>query len=139
MKLTIVNSGTEVFPFYQVMDGEEEFCATSKAETAELIVAKFTEPTPFELNIQEEVQKIHAQFGTSEMANYHIQKLFEAYYHAKKATTTVSDSKEFFGQFAKGFRIDIIPHPLLGEKNVGKLFVHPNDMPKNDSNRPDSH
>jgi hypothetical protein len=28
-------------------------------------------------NIQEEVQKIHAQFGTSEMANYKIQLLFE--------------------------------------------------------------
>lgn len=29
------------------------------------------------MNIQVEVQKIHAQYGTSEMANYQIQLLFE--------------------------------------------------------------
>jgi hypothetical protein len=29
------------------------------------------------MNIQEEVQKIHQQYGTSEMANYEIQKLFD--------------------------------------------------------------
>ena len=29
------------------------------------------------MNIQFEVQKIHSQFGTTEMANYQIQKLFD--------------------------------------------------------------
>lgn len=29
------------------------------------------------MNIQEEVQKIHSQFGTTEIANYKIQLLFE--------------------------------------------------------------
>jgi hypothetical protein len=29
------------------------------------------------MNIQEELSKIHSQFGTSEMANYKIQQLFE--------------------------------------------------------------
>jgi hypothetical protein len=29
------------------------------------------------MNIQDEVQKIHHQYGTSEMANYEIQKLFD--------------------------------------------------------------
>lgn len=31
------------------------------------------------LNIQNEVMAIHAQYATSEMANYKIQKLFEKY------------------------------------------------------------
>lgn len=31
------------------------------------------------MNIQDEVAKIHAKFGTSEMANYHIQLLFDKY------------------------------------------------------------
>lgn len=30
------------------------------------------------MNIQDEVQKIHHQYGTSEKANYEIQKLFDA-------------------------------------------------------------
>lgn len=38
MKLKIVNSGTKKFPFYQIMDGENEFCATSSIENAEKIV-----------------------------------------------------------------------------------------------------
>lgn len=29
-----------------------------------------------------------------------------------------------------GFRIDIIPNAGIGEKGVGKLFVHPDDYPK---------
>ena len=33
-----------------------------------------TRPT---INIQDEVAKIHAQYGMSEMANYQIEKLFE--------------------------------------------------------------
>ena len=33
-----------------------------------------TEPT---INIQDEVAKIHAQYGITEMANYRIEKLFE--------------------------------------------------------------
>ena len=33
-----------------------------------------TEPT---INIQDEVSKIHAQYGITEMANYRIEKLFE--------------------------------------------------------------
>ena len=32
------------------------------------------------MNIQDEVQKIHSKFGTSEMANYKIQLLFEKYH-----------------------------------------------------------
>lgn len=35
-----------------------------------------TEPT---INIQDEVSKIHAQYGITEMANYRIEKLFEKY------------------------------------------------------------
>lgn len=35
-----------------------------------------TEPT---ISIQDEVAKIHAQYGTTEMANYQIEKLFEKY------------------------------------------------------------
>ena len=35
-----------------------------------------TEPT---INIQDEVAKIHAQYGITEMSNYHIEKLFEKY------------------------------------------------------------
>lgn len=35
-----------------------------------------TEPT---INIQSEVAKIHSQFGMTEIANYHIEKLFEMY------------------------------------------------------------
>ena len=35
-----------------------------------------TEPT---INIQDEVAKIHAQYGITEMANYRIEKLFEKY------------------------------------------------------------
>ena len=31
------------------------------------------------INVQLEAQKIHGQFGTTEMANYKIQKLCEAY------------------------------------------------------------
>ena len=31
------------------------------------------------INVQLELQKIHGQFGTTEMANYKIQKLCEAY------------------------------------------------------------
>lgn len=31
------------------------------------------------INIQDEVAKIHAQYGMSEMANYQIEKLFEKY------------------------------------------------------------
>ena len=31
------------------------------------------------INVQLEAQKIHSQFGTTEMANYKIQKLCEAY------------------------------------------------------------
>ena len=33
--------------------------------------------TTKEMNIQDEVQKIHHKFGTSEMANYEIQFLFD--------------------------------------------------------------
>ena len=35
------------------------------------------------MNIQEEAQKIHAQFGTSEMANYKIQLMCEQYANEK--------------------------------------------------------
>ena len=35
-----------------------------------------TEPT---ISIQDEVAKIHAQYGTTETANYQIEKLFEKY------------------------------------------------------------
>ena len=35
-----------------------------------------TEPT---ISIQDEVAKIHAQYGMTEMANYRIEKLFEKY------------------------------------------------------------
>jgi len=35
-----------------------------------------TEPT---ISIQDEVAKIHAQYGTTEMANYRIEKLLEKY------------------------------------------------------------
>ena len=38
MKLEIVNSGTKEFPFYQIMDGENEFCATDSPVNAEKIV-----------------------------------------------------------------------------------------------------
>ena len=36
-ELKIINSGSEQFPFYQVMNGEDEFCATNSMEKAELI------------------------------------------------------------------------------------------------------
>ncbi len=35
--------------------------------------------TPEEINIQDELMKIHHKFGTSEMANYKIQQLFDEY------------------------------------------------------------
>ena len=44
MKLKIVNSGTEHFPYYQLMDGEAEFCATDNIENAENIVKLFDLP-----------------------------------------------------------------------------------------------
>ena len=44
MKLKIVNSGTKEFPFYQIMDGENEFCATDNIENAEKIVKLCTIP-----------------------------------------------------------------------------------------------
>ena len=39
--------------------------------------------TAKEINIQDEVQKIHSKYGTSEMANYKIQLLFEKYANQK--------------------------------------------------------
>lgn len=44
MKLEIVNSGTKEFPFYQIMDGKNEFCATDNIENAEKIVKLCTIP-----------------------------------------------------------------------------------------------
>ena len=38
MKLEIVNSGTEEFPFYQIMEGEIELCACDDIKKAERIV-----------------------------------------------------------------------------------------------------
>ena len=38
MKLEIKNTGTKQFPFYQIMDGNNEFCATNNFENAERIV-----------------------------------------------------------------------------------------------------
>ena len=42
------------------------------------------EPT---INIQDEVVKIHAQYGMTEMANYHIEKLFEK--HVKQSSPKI--------------------------------------------------
>lgn len=36
--IEIVNSGTYEFPFYQIMIGEDEFCATSSITDAEMIL-----------------------------------------------------------------------------------------------------
>lgn len=44
-----------------------------------------TEKTAEKKNIQDEVIKIHAQYGTSEMANYKIQLLFDEYEKQMKA------------------------------------------------------
>jgi hypothetical protein len=51
------------------------------------------------MNIQDEVAKIHHQFGTSEMANYKIQLLFESYLESKLPTKNKieEDSKIYFG------------------------------------------
>jgi hypothetical protein len=38
MKLEIVNSGTEEFPFYQIMEGNVELCACDNINKAERIV-----------------------------------------------------------------------------------------------------
>ena len=44
MKLKIVNSGTKEFPFYQLMDGENELCATDNLVNSEKIVKLCTLP-----------------------------------------------------------------------------------------------
>jgi hypothetical protein len=47
------------------------------------------------MNIQDEVMKIHSQYGTSEMANYKIQLLTEQYakeYHEKKIKKTLGNT-----------------------------------------------
>ena len=64
------------------------------------------------MNIQDEVQKIHHKYGTTEKANYEIQKLFDAelkkmyseeeieraFYEGVKSKVTFN---EWFNQFKK--------------------------------------
>jgi len=64
------------------------------------------------MNIQDEVQKIHHKYGTSEMANYEIQKLFDKQQersYSEEEVMNIIDSfidnfdsrKEWFKQFKK--------------------------------------
>lgn len=42
MDLTIKNSGSRTYPYYRIMNGSKEFCATSNFENAELIQRAFS-------------------------------------------------------------------------------------------------
>ena len=46
------------------------------------------------MNIQDELQKIHHQYGTSEKANYEIQKLFENEHLEKTVSTLDTKNNE---------------------------------------------
>ena len=82
-----------------------------------------TEPT---INIQNEVAKIHSQFGMTEIANYRIEKLFEMY--VKQSSPKIKQlewkyDEEFFmweanSVFGKYF--------VKAGKNEGDLMVDAN-------------
>ena len=74
-----------------------------------------TEPT---INIQDEVSKIHAQYGITEMANYRIQKLFEKYVEqfSPKVKQLEWDGKEELAFFT-------------AKTNIGKYMI---DSPRRD-------
>ena len=74
-----------------------------------------TEPT---INIQDEVSKIHAQYGITEMANYHIEKLFEKYVKqfSPKVKQLEWDGKEELAFFT-------------AKTNIGKYMI---DSPRRD-------
>lgn len=59
------------------------------------------------MDIQTELQKIHHQFGTSEKANYEIQKLFEKYAReeVKKALTNSKSNVACVHDFIEKFGV----------------------------------
>jgi hypothetical protein len=77
------------------------------------------------MNIQFEVQKIHSQFGTTEMANYQIQKLFdklilEDRVEQLRKHDVLEQSKElkdFVKKVAKGFD-DSKKHLIVQDANT---------------------
>lgn len=54
------------------------------------------------MNIQSEVEKIHSQYGTSELSNYKIQLLFEKY--CEEQTKKLSDFATKTGEMRKAQR-----------------------------------
>ena len=88
------------------------------------------------INIQEELQKIHHQYGTSEKANYKIQLLFEEYFESNFQTRTTLDknvlnkNESFFSviskinNFLKIEPIFISDKENLAKKEIKLKFKH---------------
>jgi hypothetical protein len=55
MNLTIKNSGSRKFPYYRIMNGNEEFCATSNFDHALKIIKVLSEDE--DLNLKVEIPK----------------------------------------------------------------------------------
>ena len=52
------------------------------------------------MNIQDELQKIHQQYGTTEMANYEIQKLFDNQQERSYSEEDMRKAFEFYAERA---------------------------------------
>ena len=76
------------------------------------------------INIQEEVQEIHSKYGTSEIANYKIQLLFEDYCKNNNELITITldknilkENESFFSVISKIDNFLKIEPILISDKN----------------------
>jgi len=75
------------------------------------------------MNIQDEVQKIHKQYGTTEMANYQIEKLFDRivkHQNLFKEEEVITFAQNMISQY-KGGNTNIEQRELLKESLKNKL------------------
>lgn len=76
--------GGEFIVQAKVNENKKPIAASRTVEANEL---------PEDFNIQSEVIKIHHQYGTTELANYRIQQLFEKYAGIVRNSRTVAESE----------------------------------------------
>lgn len=81
------------------------------------------------MNIQDEVAKIHAKFGTSELANYKIQLLFESYLKEYVDNQLKIYSVNFNGVYPVGNCLILTAHNNeQAEKMARQTISHTSDI-----------
>lgn len=78
-----------------------------------------TEPT---INIQDEVAKIHAQYGITEMANYRIEKLFEKY--VKQSSPKIKQLEWEHGLYRLLSKTSVGDYTIAPMKNGYHMYLY---------------